>query len=315
MPDISVVIPFLNEAECLPALLATIEGYAAQQEFSLEIVLVDDGSIDDSVAIVRTAIPKNFSIKLIRLSRNYGSHAAIRAGILHATSPNCFFIGADLQEPLELIGITYKKLMEGYDAVLVQKKQVAVSRAERLFSHLYARMMRKFALRNFPDGGVNNIMFGEKIKKAINSNIETNSSIMLQIISLGFRQAVVESDFAPRTRGVSKWTLGNKIKLFIDSFVAFSFFPIRLISVIGILMALAGFLLGVAVIAIKIFHPTALQLGWPMLIGVITFGFGITNISLGVIAEYLWRTLDASRHRPVFLISELFVINKESEHA
>ena len=92
MPDISVIIPFLNEAESLPALLAAIEDYAARQDFSLEIVLVDDGSTDNSVAIIRAAAPKTFSIKLVRLSRNFGSHAAIRAGILHATASNCFWV-------------------------------------------------------------------------------------------------------------------------------------------------------------------------------------------------------------------------------
>jgi dolichol-phosphate mannosyltransferase len=143
---------------------------------------------------------------------------------------------------------------------------------------------------------------------AINNNIEANSSIFLQILNLGYRQDHVEYQKVSRKAGKSKWTLGKKIKLLIDSFVAFSFFPIRLVSMVGIFFFILGLGWTIFIIARKILFDD-LASGWPALISILMIGFGITNISLGIIAEYLWRTLDASRKRPVFIIDEINEIN------
>ena len=128
---------------------------------------------------------------------------------------------------------------------------------------------------------------------------------MLQIMDAGFRYIIMPLDFNERSAGVSKWTLSKKIKLFIDSFVAFSFMPIRLVSIIGIVMLMAGFLVGLITIINKIVNPLV-PIGYSTLIGVMSIGFGITNISLGIIAEYLWRAYDAARKRPAFIVSEIF---------
>ena len=155
-------------------------------------------------------------------------------------------------------------------------------------------------------------MFNAKIRDNLNRHIEANSSIFLQILNMGYRFTLITCNYKERAKGKSKWTLGKKVKLFIDSFVAFSFAPIRFISVLGILLAVLGFLFGLSVVIIRLFHLYPLSLGWPTLVSVLTIGFGITNISLGIIAEYLWRTLDAARDRPVFLIDEEIPLEYET---
>jgi glycosyltransferase involved in cell wall biosynthesis len=307
--DISVIIPFLNEEDNINDLCNTLEDYAKDKEFRLEIVFVDDGSIDRSVMLLKQYDFKYTKAKIITLSRNFGSHAAIRAGVLKSSSDICVFFSADLQEPVSLIGNVYEKLKEGYDLVSIQKREVKVSFGEKLFSRAYAKLIRKYAVKNFPLGGLNNIMFNKKVKDVLNAYIESNSSIFLQIMNMGFKMSIVDMDYNSRNKGESKWTLDKKIKMFIDSFVAFSFFPIRMVSVLGIIMSLLGLLFSFGILVIKLFHIIPLALGYPTLITVILFGFGITNISLGIIAEYLWRAYDSARGRAVFIINEEITVN------
>lgn len=301
-PEISVVIPFLNEAENIPDLIAAFEAFAPTLDVPIEVVFVDDGSTDESVSILERTQFQNFSAQIVRLSRNYGSHPAVRAGFSVAKAPNCVWLGADLQEPLEIIRMGYEKIRAGYDLVCVQKRSVQVSASEGVFSRLYSKLIRRYAIADYPERGVNTIFFNEKIKAQLNRNPEANSSVVLQCLSMGFRQTVIDVDYVERKRGVSKWSFAKKLKLMIDSFVAFSYFPIRMVSVMGFLFALIGGLVALYVVVVKVSGVAEVTLGWPSLLSILMIGFGLTNISLGIIAEYLWRTLDASRNRPAYLI-------------
>lgn len=312
-PEISLVIPFLNEEENLPLICAALEEYLPAVGVPVEVVFVDDGSSDGSCEWLKQAEFRNFSAKLVKFSRNFGSHPAVRAGFMNASAPNCVWLGADLQEPLEIIGEGYKRIQQGYDLVLVQKNQVKVSKSEETFSRIYSAMIRKWAIPGYPEKGVNTIFFNEKVKNALNANPELNSSVVLQVISMGFKQTILNMDYREREHGHSKWTFGKKLKLLIDSFVSFSFFPIRMVSVLGFVFAFIGALIALDLIVVKIFNIRPVTLGWPSLISVLMIGFGITNISLGVIAEYLWRTLDAARARPVFIIDEVEQLGGRSE--
>src|SRR5690606_1439775 len=255
---------------------------------------------------------KTYLAKAIHLSRNFGSHAALRAGIANASGDFICFNYADLQDPLELITEMKARMMEGNDIVWAHRESTTVSMAEKAFSKGYAYLMRKFAFKNFPDKGFDIVMFNKKVAGEITRNVEANSSIFLQILGLGFRQTSVSYIKRERKTGISKWTFSKKVKLFIDSFVAFSFAPIRLVSIIGIIFFLLGTLWTGYIIFRKLMFDD-LASGWPALLSILMVGFGITNISLGIIAEYLWRTLDASRKRPVYVIDEIVDLYKKSE--
>jgi len=313
-PEISVIIPFLNEEDNLPLICAALEEYVPKLGVPVEVVFVNDGSTNGSCDWLRGAVFQHFTAKLVSFSRNFGSHPAVRAGFQNASAPNCVWLGADLQEPLEIIGEGYKRICEGYDLVLVQKNQVKVSKSEETFSRIYSAMIRRWAIPGYPEKGVNTIFFNEKVKNALNANPELNSSVVLQVISMGFKQTVLNMDYREREHGHSKWTFGKKLKLLIDSFVSFSFFPIRMVSVLGFIFAFAGALMAIDLIVVKIFNIRPVTLGWPTLISVLMLGFGLTNISLGVIAEYLWRTLDAARARPVFIIDSVDELKTEDEN-
>ena len=301
---ISVVVPFLNEEDGIRLFCETVDEYAAGLDFPVELVFVNDGSTDRSAEILAEYSFRNIEqAQLISLSRNFGSHAAIRAGLTKAKHDICTWIGSDLQEPLELIPAAMEKLQDGYDVVYIEKESIVVSKANRLFSRIYSWLMKKFAVSNYSSGGISTIVFNRKIKDFLNGNIENNSSIMLQIMDAGFRDVTIPMHFNQRSAGVSKWTLKKKIKLLIDSFVAFSFAPIRLVTIVGIILFGLGILIGLITIINKIVNP-AVPGGYSTLICVMSLGFGLTNISLGIVAEYLWRAYDAARGRPCFIISD-----------
>lgn len=302
---VSVIIPFLNEEEGIGLFCKTFDEYVGTLSFDVECIFVDDGSTDLTADIIRQ-FPFAYikKVLIISLSKNFGSHAAIRAGLTRASYDICTWLGSDLQEPLDLIPLSYKKITEeGYDAVYIEKNTVEVSKANRFFSKKYSKLMRKYAVNNYSTGGTSTIVFNGKIKEFINENIEGNSSIMLQIMDAGYSYCQLSMDYNERAVGTSKWTLPKKIKLLIDSFVSFSFMPIRLVSIVGVVLFFLGVIIGIITVLNWIWNP-AVPIGYSTLASVMALGFGITNISLGIIAEYLWRTYDAARNRPVFNIAE-----------
>ncbi len=302
---ISVIIPIYNEYEGIPFLVENLSSFFGENpQLNAEVIFVNDGSRDHSAERLQELTHKSYNAKIISLSRNFGSHAALRAGISIASGEWVCFNYADLQDPLQLILQMESKTREGKDIIWAHRESTKVSMREKAFSSAYAYLMKKFAFSNFPEKGFDIVMFNKKVADQVKSNIEANSSIFLQILGMGFRQASISYKKRERKTGVSKWTVSKKIKLFIDSFVAFSYAPIRMVTIIGFIMFFAGILWTIYIITRKlIYHDLAS--GWPALMSILTIGFGITNISLGIIAEYLWRTLDASRKRPVFIIDKI----------
>jgi polyisoprenyl-phosphate glycosyltransferase len=302
---VSVIIPIYNEYEGIPFLVENLNAFFSEHpHLRAEVIFVNDGSKDSSVERLVEMNHVTYKAKVISLSRNFGSHAALRAGISIATGELVCFNYADLQDPLELILQMEEKTREGNEIVWAHRESTKVSLGEKTFSSTYAYLMKKFAFSNFPEKGFDIVMFNKKVVEQVKNNVEANSSIFLQILGMGFRQASISYKKRERKTGVSKWTMSKKIKLFIDSFVAFSYAPIRMVTIIGISMFFIGSVWTIYIIARKLLFND-LASGWPALISILTIGFGITNISLGIIAEYLWRTLDASRKRPVFIIDKI----------
>jgi len=312
-PEVTIVIPFLNESAAIPSLVATLDRcFAGPSPAPIEVVFVDDGSTDDSVAVLRRQRPAHFRARLVQLARNFGSHAALRAGVEQARGRWVTFLCADLQDPPELVEKMWKRGQEGYDVVWAQRENIPTGLLERLATRIYARLMQRFVAPSFPEHGLDVVMFGPKVARQLNANIEANSSVFLQILTMGFRQTALTYVRQPRTVGQSRWTLGRKAKLFIDSFVAFSFAPIRFVSFWGLLLATLG-LMWAGYIVLRALIVGDLSPGWPSLVAFLMIAAGVTNISLGIIAEYLWRTLDASRRRPTFVIDEVADIAPSEE--
>jgi dolichol-phosphate mannosyltransferase len=302
---VSIISPFLNESGNIENYINSLNGFFLNKPYTAEVILVDDGSTDNSIELLQSQNFGNYEIKVIKLSKNFGAQAAVRAGISHATGDYITFLPADLQDPLDLIDRSLEVVeQKRADIVYAFRKTTNNSFFESVFSEFYAFMMKKFVSPKFPGKGFDIVFFNKKVKEDLNRNIELNSSIQLQILTLGYSSENVYYDKRERKVGKSKWTFSKKMKLFIDSFVAFSFAPIRLVSMVGILFFIIGTAWTIYIILRKLLFDD-LAAGWPALMSILMVGFGITNISLGIIAEYLWRTLDASRKRPLFIIDEI----------
>lgn len=306
---ISIVIPLFNEAEGIKNLVAELDRIQQNYiEFDLEFVFVNDGSTDNTLEILREE-RYELNSKIISFSKNFGSHAALRAGILHASYNFVTFMYADLQDPPELIIQMYNEVIaNNADIVWATRRADKVGFFEGVFSRCYARLMRNFAIKDFPKRGFDIVFFNKKVKNVLNNNIIANSSIFLHILSLGFKQCSVSYEKKERKFGKSKWTLSKKIKLLIDSFVSFSYAPLKMVSIIGGVMFAFGSFFSIYLILRKFIYDDLVS-GWPTIISILLIGFGVTNISLGIVAEYLWRTFDAARKSEVFIIDEI-IVNK-----
>jgi len=310
MPLISIIIPVYNEEENLSTLYQRLKELAANSKYEFEFVFVDDGSTDNSFTILKNMAIQHCGIKVISFSRNFGSHSACFAGLMHAKGDVCVFISADLQDPPELILQLAEQWENGFEVVIGVREWEGKSL--RLFPKIYWKLVKRFALKTMPENGTDVFLIDRKVVNAVVSMGEKNTSIFGLILWSGFNQTLITYKKGLRQKGVSKWTLGKKIKLFIDTFVSFSYLPVRVISVIGIVFALAGFSYASLIIFNRFFRAVPVE-GWASLMVVLLVVSGVQLIMLGIIGEYLWRNFDESRKRPAFIVKEFIAHNEKKE--
>lgn len=301
MSLITIVIPVYNEEENLPIVHERLRQYASGLRHDFEFVFVDDGSSDGSFAILKALAKQDGRVKIVQFSRNFGSHAACFAGLLNARGDACAFLSADLQDPPEMLDEFIGEWERGSEVVIGVREWGAGS--SRIFQKIYYRLVRRFALSNMPEGGTDVFLIDRKVVDAVTAMGEKNTSVFGLILWSGFNQTVLQYRKQERQRGVSKWTLGKKIKLFIDTFVSFSYFPIRTISVVGMAFALLGFVYALIVVANRLFRSVPVE-GWTSLMVVVLVVSGVQLIMIGMLGEYLWRSFDESRKRPQFIIKD-----------
>jgi dolichol-phosphate mannosyltransferase len=303
LPDISIVIPFYNEGESVHKAYLHIKEELSKHKESYEIIFVDDGSIDDSFTHLEKIAQNDKNIRAIKLSSNCGSHMAIRAGLSLAKGHCACFIACDLQEPPHLIYTMKSELSDMYNIVWAVRNTRKDSFSTVLLAKLFYWLARKFVTNNIPPSGASMFMVSHNVLKALNKYEERNLTLEGLFATMGFKSTYVFYDRMERISGKSKWTFLKKIKLLIDFFVAYSSTPIRFVSIMGIALSTIGFIWTFYIIIREVIYRD-LTPGWPALISVLLIGFGITNISLGIIAEYLWRTLDEARKRPKYIIEK-----------
>jgi len=307
MRTFSIVVPvYFNESnlpETIPQLLAL---GARLPEYKLELVMVDDGSGDDSLGVLRR-FQREYpgSIKVVKLTRNFGSMAAIQAGFTVATGDCVGMISADLQDPPEIFLDMIQHWEKGTKAVFAIRQEREEHPVQNLLSNTYYSLIRRFAIDRYPNGGFDFFLVDRQVVTEVNRIQEKNTNLMTLVYWLGFKPVLIPYTRRRRARGKSRWTLSKKIKLFIDTFVAFSFFPIRMLSVLGLLVALGSFLYGAFVLIYWYFFGIEVK-GYVPIVVVLSFNSGLQMAMLGVLGEYLWRTLDEVRRRPQFVIDEIY---------
>lgn len=311
---LTIVIPvYFNELN-LPETVPHLLGLKSQiPQYDLELIFVDDGSGDRSLSIL-LEFQRQFpdEIKVVKLTRNFGSMAAIQAGFRVANGDCVGMISADLQDPPELFLEMLQHWENGSKAVLAIRQDRDDSSNQKFLSNAYYSLVRRFAIDGYPNGGFDFFLVDSQVIDDLNHIQEKNTNLMTLIYWLGYKPVMLPYVRRKRTKGKSRWTVAKKVKLFIDTFVAFSYFPIRILSVIGLMMALGSFLYGAFVLTYWLLFGIEVQ-GWVPIIVVLSFTSGIQMSMLGVLGEYLWRTLDETRRRPQFVIDEVYSLKQQSE--
>jgi polyisoprenyl-phosphate glycosyltransferase len=310
MKKISIVVPvYLNELnlpETIPILLGLSDKLSGYQ---LELVLVDDGSYDNSLDIMLRFQEKYPDIiKIVKLTRNFGSMSAIQAGFTIATGDCVGMISADLQDPPELFLEMVNYWEKGIKAIFAIRQGRNEPLLQKWFSNTYYSLIRKFAIDNYPNGGFDYFLIDKQIVSELNRINEKNTNIMTLIYWLGYHPVMIPYTRQARSKGKSHWTLTKKIKLFVDTFVAFSFFPIRLLTILGFIVALGSVIYGIFILIYWFYFGVDVK-GWVNIMVIMTFTSGIQMTMLGVLGEYLWRTLDEVRRRPAYVIDTIYENN------
>ena len=308
MKTFSVIVPVyyneLNLPETIPQLLGLMTRLSSN--YHGELIFVEDGSGDRSLEILLDFQGQHpESIKVVKLTRNFGSMSAIQAGFTVATGHCVGMISSDLQDPPELFEELLHYWEKGCKAVFAVRHDRDEPFFQKQFSNAYYALIRKLAIPDYPDGGFDFFLIDRQIVTEINRIQEKNTNLMTLVFWLGFKPVLIPYTRRRRTKGKSRWTAIKKIKLFVDTFVAFSFFPIRMLSVVGFLVAISSFLYGAFILVYWLLFGIEVK-GWVPSMLIMTFASGIQMSMLGVLGEYLWRTLDEVRRRPPFVIDEVY---------
>ena len=257
----------------------------------------------DVITLQNRLREKDEHIKCVKLSRNFGEHAALLAG-LSASSGDCAVTKqADLQEDSELILEMYEKWKEGNKVVLAVRSDRDEGPIQKFFANLYYTLMRKLVIKDMPKGGFDCYLLDRRVIEVLLMLDEKNSALTLQVLWVGFKSDKVYFHRKAREIGESRWTLSKKIKLVLDSMMSFSYFPVRFMSGMGALFAFISVIWAVVLVVQRLSGVEDVA-GWTSMMVLMLFGFGVIMVMLGLLGEYIWRALDASRNRPPFLVDE-----------
>lgn len=301
---ISVVIPvYYNQDNLKPLYQDIKEKLYSHDEYTWEIVMVNDGSKDESYQVMKELAKEDERISIYSLSRNFGSHAAILCGLAKCTGDCAIVKAADLQEPTEMVLEMVESWKKGNNVVLAVRAGRQEGKGQTFFANLYYNLVRKTALPQMPKGGFDVYLLDRKVIQVLERLDEKNSALTGQILWSGFRTDIVYYTRLQREIGKSRWTLRKKIKLVSDTLFGFSTLPITLVSVIGTLSCIGAVVWAVLVFIFKLMGLIQVS-GWTTLFMFNLFSFGVIMLTLGILGGYLWRTFDASRNRPPYIIEE-----------
>lgn len=300
----SVVIPVYNESGNLEILhqklSKAVEGAAG---FKFEFIMVDDGSGDGSFEILKKLNASDNRVKAVKLSRNYGSHIALSTGLKFASGDCAAMVAADLQEPPDLIPRMCAKWAEGNDIIWAVHETREDTLFVRFMSKLFYSILKAAVLPQYVVTTADSCLIGRKAIDAVNSMKEQNRMLFGMISWTGFNQAYITYVKGKRHSGSSKWNMSKKLKLAVDSLLSMSALPVKLITLSGVLAMLCFFAAGAAVAAKAVITSSALNPAYALLCAV-GFVSGLQLLAAGVLGEYLWRTLEETRAKPLSLVSE-----------
>ena len=292
------IIPFYED------FMTNIVPHIEQNNDDYELIMINDDSPDDSWKVMKGLALRNPHVKIIRLSRNFGALAATFTGMQYATG-DCITVKAcDLQEPAQLTLDMYDEWKKGEKVLLAVRKSRNDSLIGDFFSNFYYVIMRKMVDKNMPKGGFDVYLIDKEVKDHLIQMNEKNSPLPLQLLWLGYHPKEIYYTRLERSIGKSSWTFSKKMKMFIDSLIAFSYVPVRIMTVVGIIFLLGSVISAIIAIVAKLKGLVDVP-GYTTLYVILFFSAGAIMFTLGILGEYIWRTLEASRNRPISVVEDV----------
>lgn len=316
MALISIVVPVYFNEESLPELVARLDTVSQRlKKHRFEFIFVDDGSLDNSVEVLKRLQRNDPRIIIVQLTRNFGSNTAILAGLAHAKGQCAGFITADLQEPPEVLVEMISLWEKGTPVVYaVRRSRQGDPFVTRFFAKIFNYFFKKFVFENFYEEGIGFFVADRKVIDLLVHCNEKNVHLIGLLLWSGFPFQCVYYNRMERTHGRSRWTFGKKIKFFIDAFTGFSYLPLRACLILGLILGVLSTLYALLIIGLRIFGQVRVP-GWSALMVVILLFSAMQFTMLGLIGEYLWRNFDATRNRPVYVIKKIWTSRRETKHS
>lgn len=303
--SLSVVSPIYNNAGTIRQLVQRVVAIrdARFPDLSLEIILVDDGSTDTSLAEAREAVTntaRDTSVRVLRLSRNFGQVSAIVAGLSISSGDATVVISADLQDPPELMGDMIKAWRSGAEVVVAAREERKDGQVNSWFSRLSYSVARR-SYREMPRGGFDYFLLSRRATEQFVSKPGRKRFLQGEIFELGFRRHVLHYVREQRKIGKSQWKFWKRFEYFVDLVLASTSLPIRAATFVGFLAVVASIVYGAVVVVARALGAIPID-GWTPLILITLFFGGITVFLLGLVGEYVWRIYDEVSGKRQFLV-------------
>jgi dolichol-phosphate mannosyltransferase len=303
-PTISIVTPIYNEEASLAVYAEAVEQQLfGDESINVEVILVDDGSGDSSWSIIEQMCVRDSRYQGLRLSRNFGAHAALSAGILNAGGDAVATLAADLQDPVSAISEFIDTWRSGAQIVWGRRRSREDAGWRVLTSNLFFRLIRRYAMprgSKFATGSF--FLIDRRVVECFKQFPERNRITFALVAWTGFRQEVVYYDREGRSAGKSGWSFGRMLKAMYDTFIGFSEVPARLMTIVGMVTSLLSIPFSLYLVAAWWFTDTVP--GWTGLMLGVTVFFGLQFLMMGLVGEYLYRIYSEVTARPLYFISQ-----------
>lgn len=312
-PLLSIVIPMFNEADGVAPLMARLIPTVDALALRVEIILIDDGSRDQTAARIAEICRRDARVKLIRFSRNFGKEAALNAGLAHASGDAVLQLDADLQHPPELTGAFIAAWQAGNDIVYgARRSRETETVLRRVLARSFYRLFAAISTVELMEGLGDFILFDRKVVDALLALPERGRFTKGLYAWVGFQRAAIPFEVAPRAHGQSGWSLLRLSHFAIDAITAFGAVPLKVWSYIGLGLAIPSLAYGLFIMVRTLIFGVDLP-GYASLMVALCFFSGVQLLGLGIIGEYLSRVLIEVKQRPLYLVQERVGFEKDLE--
>jgi polyisoprenyl-phosphate glycosyltransferase len=306
MPKYSLVIPIYNEESTIPALYQRVSAVMNRLDGSAELILINDGSTDRTLELLRTLHDRDDRVIYLSLARNFGHQIAVTAGLNYVRGQAIIVLDGDLQDPPELIPDLIALWRQGYQVVYAHRtKRLQESWLKRLCAYIFYRILKRLANVDIPTDTGDFCLMDRQVVDLLNRMPERDRYLRGLRAWVGFNQIALHFERDSRFAGSAKYTFLNSFALAINGIISFSIVPLRLSTYLGLFSAVVAIFMALLVLYWRIFTPNSTLTGFATIAIAIFFLGAVQLISIGILGEYIGRIYEEVKKRPLYTLAEI----------